>query len=145
MGHRGAGIVDELTGLLNRTALTARVLELDAQSASTPRQVGMLLIDLDHFKRINDRVGHAAGDGVLREAGTRIRAVLRGYESAYRIGGEEVLILLPHANVEAATEVAERLRSAVGGAPCGGLSVTISVGVAVTKPGEHFVFEDVFQ
>jgi len=145
MGHRGAGIVDELTGLLNRTALTARVLELDAPSASTPRQVGMLLIDVDHFKQINDRVGHAAGDGVLREAGARIRAVLRGYESAYRIGGEEVLILLPHADVEAATEVAERLRHVVGGAPCGGLSVTVSVGVSVTAPGEHFVFADVFQ
>ena len=70
----------------------------------------MLLIDVDHFKQINDRVGHAAGDVVLREAGARIRAALRSYESAYRIGGEEVLILLPHADVEAATEVAERLR-----------------------------------
>jgi len=145
VGHRGAGIVDELTGLLNRTALTARVLELDAQSASAPRQVGMLLIDVDHFKQINDRVGHAAGDLVLREAGARIRAALRSYESAYRIGGEEVLILLPHADVEAATEVAERLRSVVGESPCGGLAVTISVGVGVTAPGEQFVFGDVFQ
>jgi diguanylate cyclase (GGDEF)-like protein len=145
VGHRGAGIVDELTGLLNRTALTARVLELDAQSSSAPRQVGMLLIDLDHFKQINDRVGHAAGDVVLREAGARIRAALRSYESAYRIGGEEVLILLPHADVEAATEVAERLRNVIGGSPCGGLAVTVSVGVGVTEPGEQFVFGDVFQ
>ncbi len=145
VGHRGAGIVDELTGLLNRAALTARVLELDAQSASAPRQVGMLLIDLDHFKQINDRVGHAAGDVVLREAGARIRAALRSYESAYRIGGEEVLILLPHADVEAATEVAERLRDVVGGSPCGGVPVTVSVGVAVTAPGEQFDFNEVFK
>jgi diguanylate cyclase (GGDEF)-like protein len=145
VGHRGAGVVDELTGLLNRTALRARVLELTAHQATAPRRVGMLLIDVDHFKQINDRDGHAAGDVVLREAGERIRGALRTYESAYRVGGEEVLVLLPNADVGSATEVAERLRAAVGGTPCGGVPVTISVGVGLTAPGEPFVYRDVFQ
>ena len=69
VSHRGAGIVDELTGLLNRTALRARLLELDAQSERASHRVGMLLIDVDRFKEINDGAGHAAGDVVLREPG----------------------------------------------------------------------------
>jgi diguanylate cyclase (GGDEF)-like protein len=145
VGHRGAGIVDELTGLLNRTALRARLLELDAQSSSIPPRVGMLLIDIDRFKEINDRSGHAAGDVVLREAGARIRDALRTYESAYRVGGEEVLVLLPHADKSSATDVAERLRESVAGDPCAGQRVTISVGVGVTAPGERFNYRDVFQ
>jgi hypothetical protein len=67
VGHRGAGVVDELTGLLNRTALRARLLELDAHQATVRHPVGMLLIDVDNFKQINDREGHAVGDLVLRE------------------------------------------------------------------------------
>jgi diguanylate cyclase (GGDEF)-like protein len=105
----------------------------------------MLLIDVDNFKQVNDREGHATGDRVLREVGERIRGALRTYESAYRIGGEEVLVLLPQADVSSAMDVAERLRAAIAGAPCGGIPVTISVGVGVTAPGERPVYGDVFE
>ena len=145
VGLRGAGIVDELTGLLNRTALTARLLELDAQSATVAHQVGIVLADVDHFKEINDRSGHAAGDTVLREAGARIRGCLRTFESAYRIGGEEILILLPDAGIDTATQVAQRLCQAFRAQECGGMPVTVSAGVAVSAPGERFVYRDVFQ
>jgi diguanylate cyclase (GGDEF)-like protein len=145
MGHRGAGVVDELTGLLNRAALRGRLLELDAHQATEPRRVGMLLIDVDNFKQINDRMGHATGDLVLRKVGERTRGALRTYESAYRVGGEEILVLLPHADGRSATEVGERLRRAVAEGSYEGLTVTVSIGVGVTAPGEQFLYSEVFQ
>jgi diguanylate cyclase (GGDEF)-like protein len=145
VGHRGAEIVDPLTGLLNRRALNARILELDSHAGTLPLEVGVLLIDMDNFKQINDREGHAVGDAVLRDAGERIRNQLRARESAYRVGGEEVLVLIPQADIGAATAVAERLRRAVRDEPCGGRSVTVSIGVCVPRPGERFVYREIFQ
>jgi diguanylate cyclase (GGDEF)-like protein len=145
MASRGAGIVDELTGLLNRTALGTRLIELEAQAASgTPRPVAVVLADLDHFKAVNDRYGHTAGDLVLREVAECIRTSLRGFDSAYRVGGEEFLLLLPDADADAAKQVAERLRQAVRSKLAGHSEVTISVGVAVSKPGARFVYGEVF-
>ncbi len=144
VGFRGAGVVDELTGLLNRSALQARLLELGAASASRPPRVAILIADLDHFKQVNDRSGHAAGDAVLREAASRIRGCLRTFESAYRLGGEEFLVLLPDAEPAGARRVADRLRDAIGSEPCAGVAMTISVGVAVSPPGERFVYDDMF-
>jgi diguanylate cyclase (GGDEF)-like protein len=95
--HRGAAVVDELTGTLNRKALAARTIELEHQSRLIGEPVGLILGDLDHFKTINDVHGHAAGDAVLREVATRLRAELRGFDSLYRIGGEEFVILVPGA------------------------------------------------
>ena len=144
VSHRGAGVVDRVTGLLNRTALRARLLELDAQTASVPHRVSMLLIDVDRFKQINDRVGHAAGDVVLRDVGARIRATLRTYRVGLprrRRGGAGAD---PECGHRLAPEVGERLRQAVRAEPCGGLEVTVSVGVGVTAPGERFVFDEVF-
>ncbi len=144
VGFRGAGVVDELTGLLNRSALQARLLELGAASASRPPRVAILIADLDHFKQVNDRSGHAAGDAVLREAASRIRGCLRTFESAYRLGGEEFLVLLPDAEPAGASRVANRLHDAIGSDPCAGVPMTISIGVSVTAPGERFVYDDMF-
>ncbi len=144
VGARGAGVVDELTGLLNRAALRARLLELDAQAIGMSHAVAVLLIDLDHFKQINDAVGHARGDAVLREAAARLRATLRTFESAYRVGGEEFLVLLPGGDTPAAVGVAERLCQAVRSEPCAGRAVTISVGVAVADPGQPLDYRDTF-
>jgi len=143
VGFRGASVVDDLTGLLNRTALRARLLELDASASGLPHALAILLIDLDHFKQINDQAGHARGDAVLREAAARMQAGLRTFESAYRIGGEEFLVVLPDGDASAAVVVAERLRQAVGDAPCAGLVVTVSVGIAVAEPG-HFDYRGTF-
>jgi diguanylate cyclase (GGDEF)-like protein len=133
--HRADAIVDPLTQMLNRKALAARGRELALQSAVSGRPVAVELGDLDHFKAVNDRQGHQAGDAVLREVAYRWRTTLRAYDLAYRIGGEEFVVLLPGATEEEASELAEKLRAAVRGEPIAGLQVTMSFGVAVSGAG----------
>jgi len=105
--------------------------------------VAILLADVDRFKTINDTEGHGRGDAVLREVASRLRGSLRSFESAYRLGGEEFLVLLPSADPGQAALVAERLRQSVRESPCAGVPVTISVGTATTTSGEPFRFKDV--
>lgn len=135
--HRRRSSLDPLTGLFNRNALDQRLSELDGQPTS--REAGashaLLLCDLDNFKRVNDRLGHAAGDAVLQDVAATMRAALRAGDSIYRIGGEEILVVLPGASEADAVGVAERLRRAVRERRPAGVSVTISVGVAVSQPG----------
>jgi diguanylate cyclase (GGDEF)-like protein len=135
--HRRRSTLDPLTGLFNRNALEQRLAELDG--APSDRRKGgqshaLLLCDLDHFKRVNDQLGHAAGDAVLQDVAYTMRAVLRAGDSIYRIGGEEILVVLPGASETAAVAVAERLRQAVRKRRPAGVGVTISIGAAVSKP-----------
>jgi diguanylate cyclase (GGDEF)-like protein len=135
--HRRRSTLDPLTGLFNRNALEQRLAELDG--APCDRRKGgqshaLLLCDLDHFKRVNDQLGHAAGDAVLQDVAYTMRAVLRAGDSIYRIGGEEILVVLPGASEKDAVGVAERLCQAVRKRRPGGVGVTISIGAAVTKP-----------
>ena len=124
---------DQLTGLSNRRELERRWPKLvdQAREAGTPLSVAML--DLDHFKLVNDRFGHAVGDRVLVVLADLLRAHTRGSDLAVRTGGEEFLLVLPEATTQAATEVCERLRQRVAAhdwaqiAP--GLAVTISGGL----------------
>jgi diguanylate cyclase (GGDEF)-like protein len=135
--HRRRSTLDPLTGLFNRNALDQRLSELDGQPTS--REAGdshaLLLCDLDNFKRVNDKLGHAAGDAVLQDVAYTMRSVLRAGDSIYRVGGEEILVVLPGATEADAVGVAERLRGAVRERRPVGTSVTISVGVAVSKTG----------
>jgi diguanylate cyclase (GGDEF)-like protein len=133
--HRADAIVDPLTQMLNRKALTARGRELELQSEVSGRPVGVVLGDLDHFKAVNDRQGHQVGDAVLREIAYRWRTTLRAYDLAYRLGGEEFIVLVPGATEEEATGLAERLREAIGAEPIAGQHVTMSFGVAVSGAG----------
>jgi diguanylate cyclase (GGDEF)-like protein len=135
--HRRRSTLDPLTGLFNRNALEQRLAELDGQpsGAERGRSHALLLCDLDHFKRVNDQLGHAAGDTVLQEVADTMRAVLRAGDSIYRIGGEEILVVLPGAAKKDAVGVAERLRRAVSERRPAGVEVTISVGVAVSGLG----------
>ncbi len=144
VGYRGASVVDQLTGMLNRSALRARVAETEARSVLSAEQVAVIIGDVDHFKAINDRYGHAAGDAVLVEVAYRMRKCLRAFESAYRIGGEEFAILLPGIDQPEAIAVAERLRLAVRDAAVNGLAITMSFGVVATAPDEPFSYETVF-
>ncbi len=141
---RGAGVVDELTGLLNRTALSARVMELEAHAATATGGVAIVLADLDHFKAVNDAAGHRVGDQVLEVVAERFRACLRSFDAAYRIGGEEFLILIADADLDTAAQMAERLRRAVRGAPCAHNAVTVSLGVAVAPRGRRLAYEELF-
>jgi two-component system, cell cycle response regulator len=125
-------LTDPLTGLYNRRHMEA---ELAAMASAARRQgssLGFLLIDVDRFKRINDRHGHAAGDGALRAVAGRIRAVVRAEDVVGRWGGDEFVVLMPSSELEAAIALAGRLRSVVS-APTGdipGFPVTVSVGCA---------------
>jgi len=130
--HRTEAVVDPLTGMLNRKALASRLAELRAQAALTGERVGVIVGDVDRFKRVNDEHGHAAGDAVLVDVAYTLRKQLRAFDLVYRLGGEEFLVLLPGADEHAAHEVAERLRCAIRGVDHGGLTVTMSFGVAAT-------------
>ncbi len=145
VGHRSVATVDQLTGTLNRIALGARATELEAQSSLGGRQVAIVLGDVDAFKAINDRLGHAVGDRVLEQIAARLCASLRTFESVYRLGGEEFLVLLPGVDDDEASEVADRLRLAVGAEPIDGQAVTMSFGVAVSAAGEPFHYDEVFE
>ncbi len=142
--HRSEAVIDPLTSMLNRNALATRAHELSQQSALTGEPVGLLIGDLDHFKSVNDTDGHHAGDAVLRDVAYVIRKTLRAFDLAYRLGGEEFLILIPGASVEQACELAERLRDAIEGTPVGGRQVTMSFGASASRPGTRFDYEAVF-
>lgn len=135
--HRERSTLDPLTNLFNRNALEQRLSELDGMPSNEAEGLShaLLLCDLDHFKRINDQLGHAAGDAVLQDVAYTMRATLRAGDSIYRVGGEEILIVLPSANEADAVEIAERLRIAVRERRPVGAQVTVSIGVAVSGEG----------
>jgi diguanylate cyclase (GGDEF)-like protein len=135
--HRRRSTVDPLTGLCNRSALEQRLAELDGEQSAADEGLShaLLLCDLDHFKRVNDQLGHAAGDAVLQDVAYTMRATLRAGDSIYRVGGEEILVVLPGASEEDAMEIAERLRREVRERRPVGVPVTVSIGVAVSGEG----------
>jgi diguanylate cyclase (GGDEF)-like protein len=104
--------------------------------------LSIIMADLDHFKAVNDRLGHAAGDAVLQEAARRMSLCIRPYDSACRYGGEEFLIVLPGCDLTGATMRAEEIRSAMAAAhfqiPEGVLSVTCSLGVTSSSGDAGF-------
>jgi len=134
--HRRRSTLDPLTGLFNRNALEQRLAELDGQPCDPGQGTShaFLLCDLDHFKRVNDQFGHAAGDAVLQDVAYTMRATLRAGDSIYRVGGEEILVILPGAGHDDACEIAERLRIDVRNRRPEGVPVSLSIGVAVAEP-----------
>jgi diguanylate cyclase (GGDEF)-like protein len=129
---------DELTGLINRREAMNRLTEIWSASTRYNEPFACILLDVDHFKKVNDRCGHDAGDLVLRELGDTLRSSARAGEPVARIGGEEFLVLCPRATADAAAVGAERLRRTVQSRPIQAgpteLSVTISAGVAQRTP-----------
>jgi diguanylate cyclase (GGDEF)-like protein len=143
--HRGEAVIDSLTGMLNRKALMNRVAELAQQSEVTGEPIGLILGDLDRFKEVNDSAGHAAGDAALTDVAYLLRKRLRAFDLAYRIGGEEFLILLPGADTRACARIAEDLRQAVAAGAVGdGSKLTISFGVSASARGGGFQYAKVF-
>jgi diguanylate cyclase (GGDEF)-like protein len=143
--HRSDAVIDQLTGMLNRNALSVRVQELTQQSSVTGEPIGLIVGDLDHFKEINDTHGHTVGDVVLKEVAYMLRKQLRAFDLAYRLGGEEFLILLPGSHLEHAETLAERLRARVGSQRVSGeIEVTMSFGVAASQRDETFDYAAVF-
>jgi diguanylate cyclase (GGDEF)-like protein len=130
---------DALTGILNRRTildLLHRELERAAREHST---TGLLMLDLDHFKRVNDTYGHLTGDVVLKEVTRRMSQAVRSYDMVARYGGEEFLIVLPGCNKDQIQECAERVRSAIASAPImvhnSEIPVAVSIGATVAIGG----------
>jgi diguanylate cyclase (GGDEF)-like protein len=140
--HRSEAVIDQLTGMLNRNSLNDRTFELAQQSERTGHPIGLIVGDLDHFKNVNDTHGHATGDAVLQDVAYLLRKQLRAFDLAYRIGGEEFLVLLPGSDVEQTAEMAERLRRGIEADTVGGgLRVTMSFGVAASRRDTAFDFK----
>jgi two-component system, cell cycle response regulator len=125
---------DGLTGLLNRGAILDVLRRELARASREFHPLSLLMLDLDHFKQINDTCGHAGGDAVLRESARRMRDSLRGYDSVGRYGGEEFLIILPGCESSSAVTQAERVREAFANRPFAtgqhSLVVTSSIGAS---------------
>jgi diguanylate cyclase (GGDEF)-like protein len=143
--HRNDAVIDQLTGMLNRKALEVRIHELAQQSEITGEPVGVIVGDVDHFKSINDLHGHAVGDIVLREVAYLLRKQLRAFDLAYRLGGEEFLILVPGSDIERTAQLAERLRDGICSAEMSaGVSATMSFGVGASAHKQRFDYHAVF-
>ena len=131
-------LTDELTGLYNRRYLFAHLNEVLGRMAEGGNETALMLFDIDHFKQVNDRHGHPAGDRVLRELAERAVRQVRSVDLVGRLGGEEFVVVMPETSLSGAVVVAERLRVAVADEPFilqdngGKLPITVSVGIAVT-------------
>ena len=128
-------VTDDLTGLANRRGIVQVAERAVSASARNDQPVSFLMIDLDHFKQVNDRFGHAGGDALLLTIAGQISESLRREDAVGRFGGEEFLAVLPGADLADAQVVAERVRHDVESAGRDTL-VTASIGVAVHEPGE---------
>ena len=128
---------DGLTGLPNKRAVTDAMKRMFAQASMTVSPLGLLLLDLDHFKQINDQGGHPVGDQVLANVGAVLRSVLRARDFAGRNGGEEFAVLLPDTEVPAALEIAERVRAAVAEISVAGTDVSVTASIGVVGFPDH--------
>jgi len=137
-----AAVTDSLTGLYNRRYLETHFEELTRDLSSGGRPISLLIMDADHFKKVNDDHGHAAGDDVLRGIAQRVMGGVRGFDTPIRLGGEEFVVLMPNVDAKAAFGAANRLRAMIEAEPFevsengDTLPVTISIGVATGKAGE---------
>ena len=135
---RFAATHDFLTNLLNRSEILVALEREFSRSGRDGKPLAVILGDIDHFKRVNDTLGHAAGDEVLKQVACRLKEDLRPYDVVGRYGGEEFLLVLPGCNVTNGARRADDIRKAVCGAPIvtpyGTTSATISMGVTAANP-----------
>jgi two-component system cell cycle response regulator len=131
-----AAMHDPLTGLLNRRAFFESFEKEVARARRQQLSLGILMVDLDHFKQVNDQFGHLAGDAVLCETARRLRARVRTTDIVGRYGGEEFVVALPGSDLKQAVAIAEEFRNCIASEPfaipSGRLSMTTSVGVVTT-------------
>jgi two-component system cell cycle response regulator len=138
-------LTDTLTGLYNRRYLEAHLESTVARATASGKEISLLMLDIDHFKKVNDTYGHAAGDVVLKEVAQRLAQGVREVDLAARIGGEEFVVVMPDSSEDVGSKVAERLRASVAATPIiipevnQAVAVTVSAGVAVVSAGESGV------
>ncbi len=130
---------DALTGVWNRVAILNTLQRELNRSLREENPLSVIMVDLDHFKQVNDRWGHQTGDDVLRDVTKRMESVLRPYDVLGRYGGEEFVVIVPGCDGNTALDLAERLRGAVNARPVltsnGSLSITLSLGVSSLSKG----------
>jgi two-component system cell cycle response regulator len=140
---------DMLTGLYNRGAIMEIFEKELARNARGGNGLSLIFADLDHFKQTNDEYGHLAGDAVLHEVARRINLAIRPYDSSGRYGGEELIIVLPACDSDAALEVAERIRACIADDPIatrfGAISTSLSIGVVSAKSSSSFIIDELIQ
>jgi diguanylate cyclase (GGDEF)-like protein len=128
---------DFLSGIYNRAAITAMLEREAARCKRSKQAMSVMMVDVDHFKSINDTYGHPAGDEVIKQLTQRISSVLRTYDAVGRLGGEEFLILTPNCATPEALAVAERLRQCIAGEKMVvgevAIPITVSVGVSAVS------------
>lgn len=127
---------DALTGVRNRRALDECLSGLMALKNRYREPFSLAMIDVDHFKKINDELGHLNGDHVLRAVAALLDQAVRETDTVARYGGEEFVVVLPHTDLDGATIFCERMRQRVAQQSLGGVTVTISVGLASSLEGE---------
>jgi two-component system, cell cycle response regulator len=127
-------LIDPLTGAFNCRYLEAQVPRLIARCRAAHKPIAVLMIDVDHFKRINDEHGHAAGNHVLKEIVNRITSALRPSDLVARMGGEEFAVVMPETDLHAGHRIAERLCSRIAATLVADVAVTVSIGTAVIQP-----------
>ena len=133
-------ILDPLTGIYNRRYLDARLVEEVARSKRSGSSLSTVMIDIDHFKSVNDTFGHQIGDTVIRKTAELIMSTCRANDTVARYGGEEIIVLAPDTTNGDAVELAERIRSIIAQSPSlvenQPVAVTVSTGVASLEAGE---------
>ena len=143
-------VVDSLTGLYNRRYFETHLQKLLQKNETSKKSLSILMMDIDHFKKINDTYGHGVGDEILKIFAERVKDGLRSFDLVARLGGEEFVVILPDVSDEMAQFVAERLRRMIGevpfkcSAPEGEVNVTTSIGGTIIRSGEHAT-EDVLK
>jgi diguanylate cyclase (GGDEF)-like protein len=129
--------MDALTGLRNRRFFHETLQRECTRAHRYGRSLALLVLDLDDFKAINERVGHLAGDAVLAETAARVRAALRASDIACRVGGDELAIVLPEAGATEAAQLYARVEETVSSEPIGSIArLTLSGGIAALAPGD---------
>ncbi len=137
---------DELTGISNRRAALSRLQQSLARAEREGRELTVVMLDVDHFKRLNDTHGHASGDAVLREFAERVAVQLREYDVFGRVGGEEFIVVLPDLPLDAGCAIAERVRASISDVPFvlptgATVTATVSVGVSSAGTDEHLTVD----
>ncbi len=128
---------DGLTGIFNRRHVMKRFQEELERAKRLHKELSCIMLDVDHFKSVNDKYGHLAGDEVLKEVAGRINGAIRTYDIFGRYGGEEFLVIMPDATLEEAKTLAERIRNEVSERPMRDIDVTVSLGVADYRSSDN--------
>jgi diguanylate cyclase len=143
---RQEALIDPLTNIYNRRGFEIEVQNMLADSASMSKGACMLMVDIDHFKNINDTYGHLFGDKVLRTLANTLKSLVKGQDCVARLGGEEFAVLLPRTELKGALSIAENIRETIEQSRIRHLysetassGITISIGIAAYTSGSNLV------